>query len=176
MAPQPFGQVPWPRYDAQVRRWIPDRHELAKSQWLKPFAKHLENDALWVSNRSTVERAVGIGLFFGLLLPVGQFLFAIAAAVLLRAHLGIAAAATLITNPLTVGPVYWIAYQLGLRLTGGSEATATGSALKQAESVTTFANAAAAAGWPLAVGLVTLAIGGALVGPLLVRLLWRKQG
>jgi uncharacterized protein len=166
-----------------VRRWIPDRHELAKSQWLKPFAKHLENDSLWVSNRTTVERAVGIGLFFGFLLPIGQFLFAIAAAVLMRAHLGIAAASTLVTNPLTFGPVYWLAYQLGLRLTGAGPlpadgtavAAATGSALKQAESVTTFANAAAAAGWPLAVGLVTFALCGALVGPLLVRLLWRKQ-
>ncbi|MEZ5457775.1 MAG: DUF2062 domain-containing protein [Steroidobacteraceae bacterium] len=157
-----------------MRRWIPDRHELAKSQWLKPFAKHLENDALWVSNRTTVERAVGIGLFFGLLLPVGQFVFAIAAAVVLRAHLGIAAASTLITNPLTFGPVYWLAYQLGLRLTGGSVTVATGSALKQADSVTTFANAVEAAGWPLAVGLVTFALCGALVGPLLVRLLWRK--
>lgn len=166
-----------------MRRWIPDRHELAKSQWLKPFAKHLENDALWVSNRSTVERAVGIGLFFGFLLPIGQFLFAIAAAVMMRAHLGIAAASTLVTNPLTFGPVYWLAYQLGLRLTGTGAlpadgtavAAVTGSALKQADSVTTFANAVEAAGWPLAVGLVTFAICGALIGPLLVRLLWRKQ-
>ncbi len=126
---------------------------------------------------------MGIGLFFGFLLPVGQFLFAIAAAVLMRAHLGIAAASTLVTNPLTFGPVYWLAYQLGMRLTGAAElpaegtavAAATGSALKQAESVTTFANAAAAAGWPLAVGLVTFALCGALVGPLLVRLLWRKS-
>ncbi|NJQ98977.1 MAG: DUF2062 domain-containing protein [Hydrococcus sp. CSU_1_8] len=58
--------------------------------------------------------------FFGFLLPIGQFLFAIGAAILLRGHLGIAAASTLVTNPLTFGPVYWLAYQLGLRLTAAA--------------------------------------------------------
>lgn len=166
-----------------MRRWIPDRHALARSRWLKPLARYLEDDALWASNRRSVGRAVGIGLFFGFLLPIGQFLFAIAVAIVLRAHVGIAAAATLVTNPLTLGPVYWLAYRLGRWLNGagsasaadGAQVAAADTALMQADSASSLLEAAKLAGWPLLSGLLALAVCGAIAGPMLVHLFWRRR-
>lgn len=137
-----------------MRRWIPDRHALARSRWLKPLARYLEDDALWASNRRSVGRAVGI-----------------------------AAAATLVTNPLTLGPVYWLAYRLGRWLNGAGTATAADgaqveaadTALMQADSASSLLEAAKLAGWPLLSGLLALALCGAIAGPVLVHLFWRRR-
>jgi uncharacterized protein (DUF2062 family) len=57
-------------------------------------------------------------VFFGLLIPVLQILFAALFAVFLRANLPIAAAATLVSNPLTYAPLYVAAYRVGTNLIG----------------------------------------------------------
>ena len=63
---------------------------------------------------------VAVGVFFGLLLPVAQIPVSAAVAVLLRANLPMAVASTLVTNPVTFGPVYYGAYRLGKALLGAS--------------------------------------------------------
>lgn len=96
-----------------MRRWLPTREELRAKPWLAPLAHHFENERLWHTDRGSVARAVAIGLFFGFMIPVAQFLFAIALAIALRANVAIAAAATLVTNPFTFPPIYWAAYKVG---------------------------------------------------------------
>ena len=89
-----------------MKRLLPTRERLLQSKWLRPIAHYLDNDHLRHADRSSVARAVGIGLFFGLLLlPVAQFLFAVVA-VVLRANVAVAAGFTLVTNPLTFAPIY----------------------------------------------------------------------
>ena len=56
---------------------------------------------------------VAVGVFFGFLIPIAQIPFAAATAIVLRANLPVAAASTLVTNPVTFGPVYYGAYRLG---------------------------------------------------------------
>lgn len=109
-----------------MKRWIPSKEQLRSSRWLRPLAHHFDNERLWSTERGSVARAVAIGLFFGFLIPFAQILFAIAVAIVLRAHVAIAAAATLVTNPITFPPIYWAAYQLGRFLLGepGDEAAA----------------------------------------------------
>ena len=64
---------------------------------------------------------VALGIFFGLLIPVAQIPVSAAAAVMLRANLPMAVASTLVTNPVTFGPVYYGAYRLGKRVLGGRD-------------------------------------------------------
>ena len=45
-------------------------------------------------------------------------------ALLFRVNLPVAALVTLYSNPLTIGPLYWLAYKLGSLLTGGNGHTA----------------------------------------------------
>jgi len=94
-------------------RFIPTREQLLASRWLRPVAHRLHDDHLWHLTRQSVARAVAIGLFFGLLLPIAQFLFAIVSAVALRANVGLSAAFTLVTNPFTFAPIYWGGYASG---------------------------------------------------------------
>lgn len=61
---------------------------------------------------------LALGIFFGLLVPVAQMPLAAAAAVVLRANLPLAVASTLVTNPVTFGPVYYGAYHLGKVILG----------------------------------------------------------
>ncbi len=166
-----------------MRRWIPTREQLRASPWLRPVAHHLDHERLWRTDRGSVARAVAIGVFFGLLIPVAQFLFAIATAVALRAHVAIAAAATLVSNPFTFPPIYWAAYRLGSRVLGSDDDEAA------ARRVETEAEALAghpadveglwatlqAAGAPLLVGLGLMAVVGALLGFCAVWLLWRPR-
>lgn len=167
------------------RKWIPDRDKLARNRWLRPLAEHLHDDRLWHVERGSVARAVAIGLFFGLLLPVLQFLFAVGCAIWLRGHVAIAAAATLVTNPLTFAPVYWLAHRLGGALLGESDAQAlAGAATVEAEAQKTAAadgflagmwQAFVDAGPPLLLGLSVLAVAGAALGFTLTWLLWPRK-
>lgn len=167
----------------QSSRWLPDRHALLNSRWLRPVAHRLDDDRLWHADRASVARAVAIGLFFGTLLPVAQILAAVAAAVFLRAHLAIAAGFTFVTNPLTFAPIYWLAHRLGAWLLNASADDATARALQAQVQA-----APAATGWldglwsmlhnagaPLALGLLVLAGGSALVGFALSWALWRPR-
>ncbi len=64
---------------------------------------------------------VAMGVFFGFLIPVAQIPLATGAAILLRANVPAAAASTLVTNPITFGPVYYAAYQLGVWIYGAED-------------------------------------------------------
>ena len=169
-----------------MSRWLPSREQILQSRWLAPLAHHLHDERLWHMERGSVARAVAIGLFFGFLLPVAQFLFAVGCAIWLRGHVAVAAGATLVTNPLTFAPVYWLAHRIGSALLGRDAQAAEQEA--QALEAQTAAAAAtqgwlqqawdviAGAGAPLMLGLSVLAVGGALLGFSLVWLLWRPRG
>lgn len=64
-------------------------------------------------------RSVSIGFFIGITVPEGlQTLGSIPAALLFRANFIIIAVFTLVTNPLTLLPLYYISYKIGEYITG----------------------------------------------------------
>ena len=168
-----------------MKRWFPSREQLVRSRWLGPLAHHFHDERLWQVDRGSIARGVAIGLFFGLLLPLAQFLFAVAFAIWLRGHVAVAAAATFVTNPLTFAPLYWLAHRIGSTLLGRSARQAVeDAALVEAQAEATAAaqgwfsatwEATVNAGAPLMVGLAVLAVAGALLGFVLVWLLWRPR-
>lgn len=107
-----------PPFMQRLRAWVPCREELEANRWLAVLAPYLADTKLWHWSRRGVAAGVAIGLFIGLLIPVAQILLAAMAAVVLRANIPVAAAATFITNPLTVPPIYYAAYHLGAWATG----------------------------------------------------------
>jgi uncharacterized protein (DUF2062 family) len=107
-----------PTFIQRLRAYVPSRQELEANRWLGVLAPYLADPKLWHWSRRGVAAGVATGLFIGLLIPVAQILLAAFAAVVLRANIPAAAAATLITNPLTVPPIYYAAYQLGTWATG----------------------------------------------------------
>jgi hypothetical protein len=57
-------------------------------------------------------------MFYGILIPVGQIPLAAGSAVVLRANIPAAVVSTLVSNPVSFGPIYYCAYRLGEMLTG----------------------------------------------------------
>ncbi|WP_026225012.1 DUF2062 domain-containing protein [Methyloversatilis thermotolerans] len=167
-----------------LRRWIPTREQILATRALAPFARHLGDERLWSPDRKSVARAVSIGLFFGLMIPFAQFLFAILTALLLRAHIVTSAACTLITNPFTFPPIYWAAYELGSLVLAKPSAPAEASQIEQSagrigELATGWLEGfwiwLGAAGLPLVTGLFIMACTASLLGYLAVHLLWRER-
>ena len=64
-------------------------------------------------NRRSVAGAIWIGLFVALLPVPGQTVLGILVALLLRVNVPIAAVTTWITNPVTMGPIFYSTYSLG---------------------------------------------------------------
>ncbi len=93
------------------------KREIFHGRWyLAPFDHLLHDPNLWGVRRRNVVPAFALGLFLAFLPVPGHTLIASLLAILLRIHLPVAALTTLISNPLTMGPIYYLAYRVGQRL------------------------------------------------------------
>lgn len=152
-------------------RWIvsrlPDRDGLLANRWLRPFADRLSHPLLWHLNRRSAARGLALGLFAGLILPFGQIFLAALLALSVRANIIVAASATLVTNPLTFPPIYFVAYRLGRSVTG---APALGADHVPRQWMSSWLLDIAA---PTVTGLLMLALFTSVAGYALVHVVWR---
>jgi len=163
----------------RLRRLMPTRDEARRHwslRWLGPL---LEREWLWRLNRRTVASGAALGVFFGLIVPVGQIPLAAAGAILLRAHLPAAALGTLVSNPFTVGPIYWLAYHTGAAILAPAGADQDLSNIAAAGGVGTsgpplnWLDQLANLGDALMLGLALFAVVGSLLAYFAIRLAWR---
>ena len=110
----------------RLRAMVPTRAQIHDNRWLSWLGPVLGRPRLWRWSRRGVAMGVALGIFFGLLIPVAQIPLSVGAAVLLRANVPAAAVSTLVTNPLTFGPLYYAAYKLGHWVTGTPGKTGMG--------------------------------------------------
>jgi uncharacterized protein (DUF2062 family) len=166
------------------QRWLPTEDKLKASRSLRWLGPLLHRPWLWHFNRRTVAAGVGIGIFFGFLIPVLQIAFSAIVAILLRANLPVAAISTLVSNPFTYAPIFYLAYRTGHFVLGNplspSELSALASGASQlaeaagAGVATSFAWAdLLAMGKPLFVGLAIFAVVGGVLGYFGTLLAWR---
>lgn len=159
-----------------LRKYLPDHESIRRNPWLRPFASSLLHPRLWHLNRHSAAGAVAAGLFCGLIPGPLQMLGAAICALAFRVNLPLAMLVTLYTNPFTIVPLYILAYQIGRLLIGDISGFVAPPALNPADFV---AWTAAMQSWmlgsakPLAIGLVVLACGLALIGYLATRAIWR---
>ena len=147
----------------RFRRFLPDPHTLRESRALRWMGPMLHHPRLWHVNRRGIALGLAIGVFFGLLIPVAQIFFAAAAALLLRANIPAAVGSTLITNPITFAPVYYVAYHLGAWMLGHldvsvAEVDLDRVAARTETGLALWVDRVATVGAPLALGLLTLAV------------------
>jgi uncharacterized protein len=167
------------RLVARLRRLIPTRDEARRHRALRWLGPLLEHEWLWNWNRRTVAIGAAMGVFFGLIIPVAQMPFAAAAAIVLRANLPAAALGTLVSNPFTVGPIYWLAYEAGsaIILSAGENLNQSGidavGGIAQHGQPRDWLDHIANVGVPLMLGLALFGVGGAVLIYLAVMLAWR---
>lgn len=158
----------------QLKKWMPDHESVRQQRWLKPFAPLLQHHNLWHLHRRSVAGGVAIGLLCGLIPGPLQMLLAALLAVWLRVNLPVTLFTTLYTNPFTILPLYIIAYQLGGWVSGEQNAILlTLPELHWNSWWSELWQWFATLGQPILLGLPMLAVSLALIGYLLVRLLWR---
>jgi uncharacterized protein (DUF2062 family) len=114
---------------SKFKKWLPDPTSVRANRWLRWMGPVLNHPRLWHFSRKGIAMGLALGVFFGLLIPIAQIPFAATMAVVLRANLPMAVASTLVTNPVTFGPVYYGAYRLG-KIILGQEALSEEEALK----------------------------------------------
>lgn len=160
-----------------LRKFLPSAHSMKEHRHLRRFGPMLHHPNLWHLNRHSVAGGVAVGLFTGLIPGPIQMLFAAIFAVVFRVNLPVAVFTTLYTNPLTLVPLYLVAYKIGAFVTGESDNLHNFSAELQAESLTDWLPAffqwIASLGAPLLVGLPILATILSFCGYFVVRGLWR---
>lgn len=160
------------------RKYVPDAREVRRHRLVAPFARWLKHPNLWHLNRRSVPGAVAIGLFSGLVPGPLQMLSALLLAIPLRKNLPVALLLTFYTNPLTIVPLYLVAYQYGALLLGerGRPREVPEFEMDWADwagSLQALVDWTLSLGKPLAVGLVALALTLAAAGYLAARVGWR---
>lgn len=144
---------------------------------MRPFGTWLHHPNLWHLHRRSVAGGVAIGLFCGLIPGPLQMISAALLAIAFRVNLPVAMFTTLYTNPLTILPLYAVAYEYGALLVGHAGGAPSGLRalpdLHWNDWFTVLPHWIASLGRAFAVGLPMLAITLAVVGYFVVRVLWR---
>jgi uncharacterized protein (DUF2062 family) len=170
---------------------LPDANSLNQSRWFRMLGPAVHHPGLWHLSRRSVAGGLAAGLFCGLLPAPFQMLSAALAALVFHWNLPLAVFVTLYTNPVTFVPLYLVSLALGLvlfQLFGWtSQAAAVDhSTLSVAgfppppdfsftapvDSLVALAQWMLGLGWPLVVGVLSLATLLALAGYALVWFGW----
>lgn len=162
---------------SHLRRLLPSHETIHSNRWLRPFSNTLLHPRLWHLNRHSVAGGIAVGLFCGLVPGPLQMPSAALACILLRVNLPLALVTTLYTNPLTLVPLYLLAYEIGSFVLGGNPEGFVSPPDWDMLGFTAWLSAMGRwileLGQPLALGLVLLGSGLALAGYLGMRAAWR---
>jgi uncharacterized protein len=155
-------------------RHIPTRETIHRYRVLRPFARHLSHNSLWRMNRRSVPRAVALGLFVAVIIPVMHTAIAAILAIPTRANVAIAAAFTLVVNPVTIPPLYYAAYRVGSwELHHDATLVDPHAAERFSSELSRLLFWIHQASGSIAVGVLTIAAAAAAVGYVLAALIWR---
>lgn len=140
---------------------------------LRPFAPHLAHPSLWRMTRRSVPRGVALGLFVAVIIPVMHTIVAALLAIPTRANVAIAAAFTLVVNPLTIPPIYYAAYRIGSwELHHDASLLNPAAAARFSSELSRLLFWIHEASGPIAVGVLTIATAAAALGYVAASLAW----
>ena len=161
------------------RRWLkrvlPDVEKYRDTQVARMLGPRFFHPALWHLSRRSVAGGFAIGLFCGLIPGPLQMLGGALCAVWLKRNLPIALVTTLYTNPLTIIPLYLLAYKLGALVIGPSAdavAVPVLSGMSPAQWAEVISAWSMSLGKPLLIGVPLLATLLAVLGYGLVHAGW----
>ncbi|MDH5344972.1 MAG: DUF2062 domain-containing protein, partial [Gammaproteobacteria bacterium] len=152
------------------RKFRLKRDHLKNQWWVAPFDHLLHDPNLWGIRRQTVVPAFAVGLFIAYLPWPGHVLLGAAVAIPLRINLPVTALTTLVSNPVTMGPMYYLAFRFGQMLLGEPP-----SAFEFEMSFAWLADKFATIWQPLLLGCLLLGATIAAIGYVALDLVWRAS-
>lgn len=96
-----------------IKRFTPNPETLRNHPHLKMFGRKLHNPNLWHINRRSAAGAVAIGIFCAWMPVPFQMILAACLAMLFSFNLPLSVALVWLSNPITMPPLFYIAYRLG---------------------------------------------------------------
>ena len=162
------------------RKYLPSHQSIRENRYFRFFGTALQHHNLWHLHRKSVAGGVAIGLFCGLVPGPLQMLSAALCAIVFRVNLPVAAIVTWYTNPVTILPLYYVAYKLGMFVTGAHYDPPPNFDLHLFDLpleqwIPAAVHWFAMMGKPFVIGLVLLAMILAVAGYLLVMAAWRAH-
>lgn len=161
-----------------LRRWLRGLEPRVRGQldrpWLLRLQPWLERRALFRFQRQPLARGVAAGMFCGLIPGPLQLPGTLLACAWLRGNVVAGGVATFYTNPLTIVPLYALAFYLGALVMPGEQVMPAWGSVAPGGDFTLQALAAwvQALGVPLLVGLPGLGVLLAALGYVTVHILW----
>lgn len=95
------------------KRILPPHHEFREHRQLQVLGEILHDPNIFHLTRRSTAGGVAIGLFFAFLPFPGQMLVAALAAIYFRVNLPLAVVLVWVTNPITIPPIFFLAYKTG---------------------------------------------------------------
>jgi uncharacterized protein (DUF2062 family) len=100
--------------EKMMHKFIPDPEVIKRHKSLQFLGQKLHDPNLWHINRRSICMAFAVGLFGAWIPTPGQMAIAAAMAIYFRANIPISVALVWLTNPITMPPLFYFAYQVGL--------------------------------------------------------------
>ncbi len=101
-----------------IKRWLPDHNTIKNHKNLQIFGDILHDANLWHLNRRSASKAFAIGLFVAFVPVPFQMMLAASIAIFMHANLPLSIAMVWISNPITIPPIFYACYKLGIILMG----------------------------------------------------------
>ncbi len=154
-----------------IKKIMPNHETIRDHKYLKVFGSLLHDPNLWHLNRRSVSAAFAVGLFFAWVPVPFQMILATAAAIIFRVNLPLSVVLVWVTNPLTMGPMFYGAFELGTFILND-----TTSVWPVFELSWVWVETALLLIWkPFLLGCLILGTISSIAGYIVIRLLWRWQ-
>lgn len=151
------------------KRYMPDHETIRNHKHLRVFGSLLQDPNLFHLNRRSAAGAMAVGLFMAFVPVPFQMLLAAAGAIVARVNLPISVALVWLTNPVTMPPVFYFCYKVGVWILGERE----GAQFQFELSYEWLAHGLQAIWQPFLLGCFLCGSVSAAVGYALIRLMWR---
>ena len=161
-----------PSLAARLIPRMPTREQILGNRFLAPFAHRIVSPELWRFTRRSVPRGVALGLFAGLIFPIGHIFLAAFLALPSRANVPLAALMTFVANPVTLPLWAILANRTGHLVLHVDRSVGIGAARPLASDGGMLAGWYATAG-VTAFGFVVLAVVTAALGYVISGFVWR---
>ncbi len=150
------------------KQHLPEKRHLHNHGGMHLFSSYLHEPNLWHIHRRSSAGGAAIGMFCAFIpLPI-QTLLSAAFAIIFRVNLPLAVVFSLFSNPITMPPIFFFAYQLGAMLLGVDEKNINFSFSWEWISTTLIPI------WePLVLGSLILGTISSLLTYFIIRLVWR---
>jgi uncharacterized protein (DUF2062 family) len=152
-----------------IKKYMPDHRHVTENQLIKKLLPNLQDPGIWHINRRSISGGVAVGLFCAMMPIPFQMVLAAFVAILFRVNILTAVPMVWVSNPVTMPPIFYFCYQVGIMLLGSK-----GTAHFNFELSFAWLASELLLIWePFLLGCFVVASVSALLGYSLIQLFWR---